>query len=147
MAAGDGQCLAGDQGQDSEDAVEALGGPVLAAVGAEGGCGDVVLGVVDGGGQQGGRGQRPGFFDQPGRYPAEQVGGPAGGPGDEAGRGEQVRKPRGGAVHGGDLALRHQGQVGPGGGQPVDGGGGRAVVESACRKDAAEGMALAGGQV
>src|SRR5579859_6112915 len=67
--------------------------PVLTAVGAEGGCGDVVLGVVDGGGQQGGRGQRPGFFDQPGRYPAEQIGGSAGGPGDEAGRGEQVRKP------------------------------------------------------
>ena len=72
---------------------EAFGGPVLAAVGAEGGRGDVVLGVVDGGGQQGGRGQRPGFFDQPGRYPAEQIGGPTGGPGDEAGRGEQVRKP------------------------------------------------------
>ena len=64
MAAGDGQCLAGDQGQDGEDAVEAFGGPVLAAVGAEGGRGDVVLGVVDGGGQQGGRGQRPGFFEE-----------------------------------------------------------------------------------
>src|SRR4029077_11072745 len=93
VAAGDGQCLAGDQGQDGKDAVEAFGGPVLAAGGGEGGRGDVVLGVVDGGGQQGGRGQRPGFFDQPGRSPAEQVGGAAGGPGDEAGRGEQVRKP------------------------------------------------------
>jgi len=50
------------------DAVEAFGGPVLAAVGAEGGRGDVVLGVVDGGrGSRGGRGQRPGLFDQPGR--------------------------------------------------------------------------------
>src|SRR5437588_789234 len=93
VTAGDGQCLAADQGQDGQDTVEAFGGPVLAAVGAEGGRGDVVLGVVDGGGQQGGRGQRPGFFDQPGRYPAEQVGGAAGGSGDEAGRGEQVRKP------------------------------------------------------
>src|ERR1700750_3210863 len=81
MAAGDGQCLAADQGQDSQDAVEAFGGAVLTAVGAEGSRGDVVLGVVDGGGQQGGRGQRPGFFDQPGRYPAEQICGPTRGPG------------------------------------------------------------------
>ena len=50
-------------------------------------------------------------------------------------------------MHGGDLALRHQGQVGPRCGQPVDGGGGRAVVEAACRQDAAVGMAVTGGQV
>lgn len=50
-------------------------------------------------------------------------------------------------MHDSDLALRHQGQVGPGSGKPVYGGGGRAVVEAARREDAAEGMAVAGGQV
>jgi hypothetical protein len=147
VAAGDEQGLAGDQRQDGEQAVQAFGGPVLAAVGAEGRRGDVVLGVVDGGRQQRGRGQRPGLLDQPGRHPAEQVGGPAGSPADEAGWGEQVRKARASAVHGDDLPLRHERQVRPGRGQPVHRGGGRAVVEAAVGQHAARWMAVAGGHV
>ena len=50
-------------------------------------------------------------------------------------------------MHGGHLALRHQGQVRPGGGQPVDCGAGRPVVESAGRKHAAGRVTGTGRQV
>jgi hypothetical protein len=147
VTSGDEKSLAGDQRHDGEQAVQAFGGPMLTAVGAEGGRGNVVLGVVDGGRKQRGRGQRPGFLDQPARHPAEEVGGPAGSPADEAGRGEQVRKARAGTVHGDDLPLRHERQIRPGSGQPVDRGSGRAVVKTAIRQDAASWMTVAGGHV